>query len=249
MQGGAVQGEVTILAEIERDTRLQLDGGARLVVIYLKSGNEYAFTGPAQIQFRSNEPHVVSGAQPQKRASLLGGSGRDVTIKPFGVTQGAMVMRGTFPAARIKLLNPVGTRTLESAPELRWQGVEGGLRYQFELNDDTGKSLFEIQVEGVALTLPPEIRLQEGIGYTWAVSARLADGRRYVNSGDFSIAPADLRARVEALRPASGASVSERVAFGAWLAQSELRDEARKYWRVLAVERPDDPRLRLLAAE
>jgi hypothetical protein len=29
----------------------------------------------------------------------------------------------------------------------------------------------------------------------------------------------------------------------------ELRDEARKYWRALAAERPDDERLRALAAE
>ena len=199
MQGGPAHGEIGILDEIEPDTRLQVDGGARLVVLYLASGNEYAFSGPAQVQFRANEPRVVSGAQPQKRASPLGRSGQDVTIKPFRVTPGAMVMRGNITAARIKLLTVTDTRILESAPEFRWQEVEPGLKYQFELNDVTGESLFEIQVEGVALKLPPAIRLQEDIGYKWTVSARLADGRRYVNSGNFSIAPADLRRRVEAL--------------------------------------------------
>ena len=247
VQGGTANNIITVLTDIESDSRLALEGGARLVVIYLQSGDEYSFSGPAQVQFKSNGPQLAGGAQPQKRASLLGRSSRDASIKPFGVTQGAMVMRGV--PARIKLLNLTGTRTLETAPEFRWQGVEPGARYQFELNDDTGKSLFEIQVEGVALKLPQEIRLQEAMGYTWSVSSRFADGRRYVSSGDFSIAPADLRARAEALRPPADAPVAERVTFAIWLTQSWLNDEARKYWRALAGERPHDARLRALAAE
>ena len=247
VQGGSAGSNITVLTDIESETRLQLEGGARLVVIYLQSGDEYAFSGPAQVQFKANGPQVAVGAQPQKRTSMLGRSSRDASIKPFGVTQGAMVMRGG--AARIKLLNLAGTRTLETAPEFRWQGVEPGARYQFELNDDTGKSLFEIQVEGVALKLPPTMKLQEGNNYTWMVSTRLADGRRYVNSGNFTIATADLRARAEALRPPADAPVAERVAFAVWLAQSRLTDEARRYWKTLAGERPNDARLRALAAE
>ncbi len=51
------------------------------------------------------------------------------------------------------------------------------------------------------------------------------------------------------MRAAPAAPVSERVAFAAWLEQMELRDEARKYWRALATERPDDEKLRVLATE
>jgi hypothetical protein len=43
--------------------------------------------------------------------------------------------------------------------------------------------------------------------------------------------------------------VSERVAYAAWLEQMELKDEARRYWRALSAERPDDARLKALAAE
>ena len=53
----------------------------------------------------------------------------------------------------------------------------------------------------------------------------------------------ELRARIEAARPKPGASVSERVAFAAWLEQLELRDEAKAYWKALAAERPDSARL------
>lgn len=57
---------------------------------------------------------------------------------------------------------------------------------------------------------------------------------------------AELRARVEAARPAPGAPVSERVAFAAWLEQQQLHDEARAYWTALAAERPDSQKLKSL---
>jgi len=245
-----VQGRsATILTEIEADAHVQLDAGARLVAIYLKSGDEYSFTGPAQIQFRANEPQILSGAKPQKRANPLAKGAKDIAIKPVGVTQAAFVMRGSRATARIKLLSLSGTKTVEVSPEFRWQEVEPDLKYQFDLTDETGKALIETQVEGASYRLPASVQLRPGTAYTWEVSARLRDGRRYVSVGDFSIAPAELRARVNTLRPAIGAPVSDRVTYAAWLEQMELRDEALKYWRVLAAERPDDSKLKSLAGE
>ena len=243
------KGTLTILSEIEAGARIQLDAGARLVAIYLKSGDEYVFSGPAQIQFRANEPQAPSGAKPQKRANPLGKGGKDITIKPVSVMQAGFVMRGGRATARIKLLSLSGTRTLEASPEFRWQEVEPGAQYRFELTDDTGRSLYDTTVSGSSLSLPASEQLREGVNYTWEISARLPDGQRYVNVGDFSIASADLRAQVEALRPAPSAPLSTRVAYAAWLEQMDLKDEARKYWKALAAERPDDTRLKALAAE
>lgn len=158
-------------------------------------------------------------------------------------------MRSGRTTARIKLLNLPGTKILDLAPEFRWQEVEPGAQYRFELTDDTGKALIETQVEGALCRLPASVQLRAGTAYTWEVSTRLPDGRRYVSAGDFSIAPPELRVRVDTLRPATGAPVSDRVAFAAWLEQMELRDEARKYWRVLVAERPEDSRLKALAGE
>jgi hypothetical protein len=242
------QPPVTIMSEIAADARLQVEGGAKLVVIYLKSGDEYTVTGPAQVQFRATGPQVTGGPQPQKRASPLARGG-NVTIRPVAVTQAAFVMRSARPTARIKLLTLSGTKTLESSPEFRWGEIEHGLNYRFELSDDTGRALHDAQVAGGAFRLPPEIRLREGVTYTWEVSARTPDGRRYVSAGDFSVASPDLRVQVQSLRPAEGASVSDRVAYAAWLEQVELRDEARKYWKALAAERPDDTKLKALADE
>jgi len=237
---------VSILSEIAADARVELSPGARLVAVYLQGGDEFAFSGPARIQFRSPEPQVLSGAKPQKRASPLG---KGVAVKPVNVTQAAFVMRSGRPAERIKLFTLSGTRTLEATPEFRWQEIEPGAQYRFELTDETGKSLLETTAQGESLSLPASVQLREGVQYMWELSARLSDGRRYVSTGDFSVAPVDLRSQAESMRPPTGAPVSQRVAYAAWLEQMELRDEARKYWRALAAERPDDERLRALAAE
>jgi hypothetical protein len=239
---------VTIMSELAADARLDLASGASLAVIYLKSGDEYAFTGPAQVLFRADAPQVLSGAQPRKRASPLAAGGA-VSIKPVAVKQAAFVMRSAKPTARIRLLTLSGTKTLDVAPEFRWQELDAGLTYRFELMDDTGRSLQEAQVQGQAFKLPDSVQLREGITYTWEVSTRTPDGRRYVSAGDFTLAAADLRSQAGALRPGAGASVSDRVAYAAWLEQVELRDEARKYWKVLSTERPEDKKLRELAGE
>lgn len=239
---------VTILSEIAVDARFQLDAGSRLVALYLKSGDEYTLTGPAQVQFGAAEPLVTGGARPQKKASPVSRGG-NVTIKPVGITQAAFVMRSGRPNARIKLLTLSGTRTLDTAPEFRWQEIESGLSYRFDISDDTGRSLHEADVQGGSFRLPGAIRLRPGVGYTWEVSARAADGRRYVSAGDFSVVAEELRSQAQALRPAAGAPVSERVAYAAWLEQMELKDEARRYWRALSTERPDDTKLKALAAE
>ena len=240
---------LTILSEIEADARIQLEAGARLVAIYLKSGDEYSVTGPAQVQFRSDGLHGLSGAKPVKQAGPIAKSGADVRIKAASVTQAAFVMRSIRTTGRINLRALSGTKILDANPEFQWQAVEPGLKYRFQLKDETARTLIDTEVDGTSLTLPASIRLIDDAAYRWDVSARSADGQFHAGAGVFTVATAELRSEAESLRPASVAPVYARVAFAAWLAQMELRDEARKYWKVLAAERPDDARLKSLAGE
>lgn len=241
--------DVTILAELDAGAQVQLAAGATLVALYLDAGDEYTFKGPAAIVFKAVQPDVMSGAKPVKRGSSLGKGGNAIRIKPVGVAQGAMVMRGFRTGARIQLLSLYKTRTLDTQPEFRWQPLEPGVKYQIEITDDTGRTIQEAQIEAAAYKLPASVPLKEGVTYSWEVSARLADGRKYSNSADFAVAPADVRVQAEALRPAAAAPLSSRVAYAAWLDQMELKDEARKYWKSAAGERPDDPRLKALAEQ
>ncbi len=109
--------------------------------------------------------------------------------------------------------------------------------------------MHEATVEGSSLVLPPGVQLSDGASYQWEVSTRLPDGRKYSKVGLFRIARAELGALAAALRTEASAPVSARVAYAAWLDQMELKDEARRYWRTLSTERPEDARLRLLAQQ
>ena len=46
LQAGSGKGDITILAEIDANARLQLAPAANVVVMYLRSGDEYTMRGP-----------------------------------------------------------------------------------------------------------------------------------------------------------------------------------------------------------
>jgi hypothetical protein len=158
---GDAQKSVSILAEIDADRQIKLESGATLVAIYLKSGREYSFRGPALIQFKADAPVVLSGAAPQQRAPALT-KDPQIRIKPVGVVQGALVMRSARAGARLKLLSPNGAKILDLNPAFRWQGIENITTYQFELTDDAGKTLLDTSIEGTVLKLPQHVLLKEG---------------------------------------------------------------------------------------
>jgi hypothetical protein len=249
LSSGGTTRDLTICAELDTVAKVQLAAGATLVLLYLDAGDEYVFKGPSTIEFKPGAPEVSSGARPEKRSLSLGKDGKDIRIKPVGITQGAMVMRSVRPVARIQLLTLNKTRTLDRSPEFRWSTLQSGLKYGFELSDETGRRVFETKVDATSLRLPASVQIKEGVPYTWEVTAHLPDGRKYASSADFAIAGADLRAQAESLRPPANAPLSTRIAYAAWLNGAELKDEARRYWKETAAERPDDTRLKALAEQ
>lgn len=240
---------VTILSEVRQDARVQIDAGGRLVAVYLGSGQTWEMKGPAIVVFRPQQPEAESGSKPQARGNALSKGSKDIRIKPVAVAQAAIVMRSVKPNLKLKLLNPLGNKTLEERPLFAWKSLAPDIPYRFALLDDTGKTLYETSVNGTSLQLPAQLQLKEAATYTWLVSAQHPEGSAFSNASDFSLASADLRRQVEALRPTANSPFSERVAFAAWLEQMALRDEARKYWKAAAAERPDDPRLKVMAGE
>jgi hypothetical protein len=247
VQGDVAAGPPAILASVESGATLQVAEGGALVVVYFQSGKEFTFKGPATIKFEGPAPEVLAGGKPDSRDPLMGKVAGAGKIKPVGKIQAAVVMRGSNQNARIKLDNMVGTRVLDVRPVFQWQAPEQGLAYDFELTDEAGRILLETQVRGTSFALPESVKLQDGKTYTWLVGTRMSDGRKYTNAGDFTVAPAELRREIEAVRPAADAPIAERVTYAAWLDQMQFHDEARKYWKQLALARADDANLKTLA--
>ncbi len=124
---------VTILAELQAGTHVQLGAGATLVSLYLDAGDEYVFKGPATIVFRAVQPEVLGGGKPEKRGPPLGPGGKDIRIKPVGVAQGALVMRRVPTNARLQLLDLQQTLTLDVQPEFRWRELRSSSSADFAL--------------------------------------------------------------------------------------------------------------------
>jgi hypothetical protein len=248
LQGAAPARPLVMLAEIDGDARVQLDDKARLVVLYYSTGEEFSLRGPALVLFKPAAPEALSGNPPEKQSGK-NKTDSGIRIKPGGVTQAGVRMRITPEGPKLKLLGLSDTVTLEARPEFRWSALEPGLNYVFRLSDDTGRVLHETKGTGNSLNLPANLQLKPDALYTWEVSTRLRNGMRYTSAGDFSIANAALRAQVDRTRPADSAAVSEKVFFALWLEQVDLKDEARKYWRMARAQRPDDARLKALAGE
>ena len=232
-----------VLADIEPGTQLQLPANSKLMVLYFADGSQYLLQGPAQVVFRIDRPEVASGVPAVRRAAPTGPTSQ---IKPGGLGQGAIVLR-SLGNLRIRLLSASNTLLLENQPELRWMAPEAGLRYSIHIADDTGRSLHQSELEGTSFVVPASLQLRDGVAYGWQISAQVPDGRRYIGRGEFGLANPQLRAQVEAARGVAGSEVASQVTLAVWLEQQELRDEARKLWRALAILRPQEQQIRAMA--
>ena len=244
-----VSGKPLVLAittEIAGDATVRLDAGTRLSVLYMVSGDEYQFAGPAQVRFAKTAPQVLSGAPAQKRAAA---QAKQVAVRVSGVTQAGLVMRGGSGTGRLQLLSPVGSRILGVAPQFRWKPMPMAAAYRFRLTNQLGQLLHETEVQGTDYQLPAGVVLAEGASYTWEVLARSPDGRGEAGISSFSLAPAALATEAAALRPGNDAAVAERVLYASWLELQLLRDEARRQWQALLADRPDDPGLLAMAGQ
>ena len=232
-----------VTSDIFGDTRVEVESGGRVVMLVLVSGDEATLRGPASANAAggsliSNPVNALTS-----RKSSVG----NVKLRKRDLSQAAIVMRSDEQTVRFPLLSLAGTLTLDRSPLFRWRAIEGVGPYRFTLMDEAGNELFAMRTDETEARLPGAIALVEGRAYTWEVRARRANGLEFSNFGDFSLAPASLRAQALDARPATGAGFAERVAYAVWLDSVELVDAARQAWRALAAERPGDERLVELA--
>lgn len=232
-----------IATELPADARIDVAAGGRVVVLVLSTGDEFTLSGPASAQVKADGLAGTPAGQLARRASAVG----KVKLRGEGLAQAAVTLRAAKRQETLPLRSLAGTVTLDNRPVFRWAPVEGAGPYRFELQDANGAVLHEARTEATEVRLPESIALVDGKAYTWEVTARQANGLRYSNFGDFTVASAALRGQAARLRPAAGAGISERVAWATWLASQDLNDDARAAWAQLAAERPDNPALKALS--
>lgn len=231
------QAPVALLAEIPAGARIQLEAGARLSALYATSGEQYSAQGPGTVAFEATRPTAIDNAVVERRPAA---GGQPVRLKTTGLAQGGMVMRGMG----LRPLSPSGT-ILQATPEFAWEDSRQDPRYRFTLVDSTTAVVHREETAERMARLPPGVTLKPGMNYRWEVSVLSGETLVQTVQTLFRVAPEALAAQAESLRPPPGrASFADRVAYAMWLDQEGLGAEARRWWRGLAAERPDQAMLK-----
>lgn len=233
-----------LTASVPAQQTITLEAGSRLVVVHLRTGEEFAFTGPAKVRF--NAEGRPEGAQPSavKKVGALQGS---IRLKPEAMVQASVVMREVDPALGGRSgFTPQGPALLDPLPEFKWKSAGVDASYRLELIDSAGQSHLELTLDETSLKLPEHLALRDGARYTWRLHTTVK-GETHSESGTLRTLAKTEREQLQAARPKEGASFSERLIFAALLEQLKVSDEASRQWKILAAERPQDETLRALA--
>jgi hypothetical protein len=236
---------VALLAEFPEGAEFGLADGAGVTVVYLSSGREFAFTGPASIAIGPDKADALSGAPARTRSFLASGE-NDVRIAPAKTAQAAVVMRASgLAGADIGLISPIGN-ILQIHPDFTWEAAGGNASYRLSVLDQNGTEYFSIVTYQTKIHLPDEIELPIGARLTWELEANLG-ARTLFAAADFEVLDGAWRRAVERAKPDSGADFSNRVFYARLLESAGLLEDAAAAWRALHEERPDDPVLRAAA--
>jgi hypothetical protein len=237
-----------ILMNLRSGEALELEGGARVTVVYLGSGDEFLATGPGRLMVDATRLVPPSGMKVERRVSPLAGATGQLQAAG-GVIQGAVRMRN-LGAPTVRLIAPQG-RQLQPPVAFSWEATRAGTAstYTFELAEDgpTGPSLLTLETGAQALTLPQGLDLMPGRAYRWSLSFLDPNGRRASLEGRFQIAGPEESARWQRLRPSVEAPLSDWVLYAGLLKEANFREEARAIWSELARQRPASAELDTLS--
>ena len=227
---------VALLAELDAGREIALGADATAVVFYVGDGTEWVLKGPARYRLGSKGPEPQAGAPAAARRAAPA-TFRDIKLRPEKVRQAAVIMRGR----NLTLAAPVNDEVVVSNDvELSWiLDNARDTEVEVELVDTNGKLLHKGRTTAVGLRLPADVRLAPGQRYTWAVTARERGLSQPLHAiGEFRVADAATRARLDKARPKPDAPFSERVLFVALLEDVGAKSAAAQQRRTLSSERP-----------
>lgn len=227
---------VGLLAELDAGREIAVGADSTAVVFYVGDGTEWVLKGPGRYRLGSKGPEPQAGAPAAARRPAPAAF-REIKLRPEKVRQAAVIMRGR----NLTLAAPVNDDVVVTS-DVRLSWVLDNARdteYEVELVDANGKLLHKSKTTNVQLALPDDVRLAPGQRYTWAVTARERGLPQPLYAiGEFRVASAATRARLDKARPKPDAPFSERVLFVALLEDVGAKSAAAEQRRALSSERP-----------
>jgi hypothetical protein len=238
-----------LLAYLEPGTALRIAPGARVVLSFFSKPIEVTLTGPAEATLGPEGVTVAKGAAPAVRSlepARVDAARKFELVQREKVGLAAVHMR-SIVRPQLTVDGPANTGVYGTSPVLAWSGLPGVASYRLVLRESGGEAggntLVDQTVAGTSYALD-QAPLRFGAAYEWRVEARLASGERVSAKASFSVIDGARAKRIAALKPLDNAAFSERVLFAVQLESEGLAYEAKREWRALAAERPEDAALR-----
>lgn len=237
---------LALLTYLSPGDEIELGEGAQMVVTYFDESSELSFKGPARIAIQQNVAKALKG-KPAKLAKL---------DKDTAASAGKFVRSGrlTFAAVEMRafvikptLLSPVNTKVSSVAPLFKWKSVNEAEGYLLVVSDEDGGTILEAHTTTNSWQWPMDKALKPGVKYQWSVQETLKSGEKVSATSSFTLADADMLARVASKRPGADAAFSEKITYAIFLESEGFREDAKVLWRELSALRPEDPNLKFRA--
>jgi hypothetical protein len=167
-----------------------------------------------------------------------------------GARSGAIRVRGNADA-HFRSLYPNGNSlTLPDSTVLRFAPIEGATRYRVELEDESGKTVFDVETQLSAVTVPVGI-LHPGSRYYWKVRTIERIGPSIRGESDFAtLGEEDIRRRAAVKAALEKKGDVESLALMAEIDRRlGLLIEAREGFQTALTKAPEDAALQKALAE
>lgn len=238
--GGA---KVAFLAEIQPGSRLVLDKGARLTLIYVASGTEFTLSGPGEFAAEAGGIKASTGSAPVRRTVVARPDPVTVSKLAESATASVRMRSANAPKAtshRPELVYPRSAQVASLRPVLAWNADVPAEGFSVVVTTADGKPVWR----GTSKTGTAKVgvKLAPGTRYAWT----LLDGKTALGEATFETLPQEAIARAEAAR-AAARTFSDRILHALVLQDIGATQDARLAWAELARERPELPELALLA--
>jgi hypothetical protein len=194
------KGALSLFDWVQAGAVIEVGAGSKVVLAFA-NGNRYALAEGTKATITASGPQPSAGSvSPLDPVPPLPHLAAIANTAQAGARSGAIRLRGS--AEHIRNLYPRSdTTTLPESTVLRFAPYEGATRYRVEVEDETGRTVFDAETQSSALAVPGGI-LQPGARYYWKVRTVERIGPSVRAESEFStLGQEDIRRRT-ALRVA-----------------------------------------------
>ncbi len=229
LHGDACHGDGALkrFDQLAYQQRIALADGAQLVLVDLRSAQQFVLSGPGQFVFDRDGVRQQAGKGSVQRKQLADAY-RGIEVGGAATDAGA-TLRAAEPAAQDWPPLPADQQDERIMPQgatLRWPLRPHSGAWQLRITELDGRVVYQAAVTRNQLLLPPALTLQPDHDYRRELEWRSASGVMQSSAALLRTLSAAQAQQVKALAPAADAPASELLLHALWLRSLGMRSLA-----------------------